>query len=294
MNTTNNVFIFGATGFIGKYLEEQFSDDVSVKVFGYSSKTCNLLSLPDVKSVFCEAGEADAIIIASAITRIKENTYESMLKNIQMIENCCRALSESSVGHITFLSTVDVYGIDIEENTWINEFYLHDPQDYYSISKITSEFLLNKACLEKSIPLSILRLSGVYGVGDNLSSTIGKMVRNALNDNEIVIYDKGENLRDYIYIDDLFKIIQSAIKHKKKALVNVATGKSYTIKEIAYLIKSLLPIMIEIKEKQMESSTENRVKHLQFDCSVFKKEFMDVSIGVNHYIKRLLLLNEVK
>ena len=66
------------------------------------------------RETLSKAKENDAIIIASAITRVQENSYQSMIKNIQMIENCCQVFYEKPVGHITFLSSIDVYGIDIK------------------------------------------------------------------------------------------------------------------------------------------------------------------------------------
>ena len=283
------LFIFGASGFIGEYLQSQFSVDDSLEVLGYSSKTCDLLKLSDVQGALSSATENDAIIIASVIPRKKDNSYSAMVKNIQMIENCCQAIVDKSIGHVTFLSTIDVYGITIEKGMRIDESFMPNPNDYYSLSKIISEYLLKRVFSEKSIPLSILRLSGVYGPGDDFKSTVGMLVNRAINDKNLIIYDHGENLRDFVYVDDIYQIIQPAIQQKKHLLMNVATGKSLPIKEIATLIKSLLPFPIEIQDKEKKPSSEKRIEHLQFDCSVLEKEFPDVAMtdlkaGVTSYI----------
>lgn len=299
INANKRVFILGANGFIGRYLKDKFSLDNSIEVLGHSSRTCNLLSLRDIHGVLSSAGDDDALIIASAITRIKENSYASMIKNIQMIENCCRAVSKKSIGHITFLSTIDVYGVNIERNAKINESFLPNPDDYYSVSKIASEYLLKKVCSEKSIPLTILRLSGVYGPGDNFGSTIGLLVKGALSDKNIIIYGPGNNLRDYIYVDDIYQIVKSAIDRKKNVLVNVGTGKSLTIKEIAILIKSLLSFPIDIQHKTEKSRCIKRVKYLQFDISAIEKEFPDVLMsdlktGIASYIDYISPMDDSK
>ncbi len=299
MTNNKHIFIFGATGFIGKYLKDKLSADNSIEALGYSSRTCNLLSLSDIQGILSSAGNNDAVIIASAINRSKDNSYPAMLKNIQMIENICQAVSEKSIGHITFLSTIDIYGINIKKNAKINEFFLPNPNDYYSLGKIASEYLLQKICSENSIPLTILRLSGVYGPGDNFGSTIGLMVKTALNNKNIIIYDHGDSLRDFIYVDDIHQIIQSVIKQKKSVLLNVATGKSFAIKEIAALIKILLPFPIEIEHKKIKSNVEKRVKHLEFDCSVVEKEFPDVSMtdlktGIARYLEYVHLIDDFR
>jgi len=295
MANNKRIFIFGASGFIGKYLKNKFSSDNSIEVLGYSSKTCNLLSLSEIQQALSPVGPDDSVIIASAITRVRENSHESMMKNIQMVENLCQAISGKSVKHITFLSTIDVYGVDIGQDERINETFLLKPNDYYSVSKIISECLLKQTCSKQSIPLAILRLSGIYGPGDNFNSTIGFMVKSALKDKNIIIYNQGDDLRDFVYVDDIYQIIKSAINNKKDVLVNLATGKSFTIKEIVTLIKDFLPSPVEIKHKERESSDGKRVKNLQFDCSVIKKKFSDVNItnlktGVRDYVKHAMSL----
>jgi len=292
MTNSKRIFVFGASGFIGKYLKNKFSFDNSIEVLGGGAETHNLLSL-DVQKVLLSAGSNDAVIIAAGISRIKENSYESMIKNIQMIENFCRAISKKSLKHITFLSTVDVYGIDIKKSAIISESFLPNPNDYYSVSKVVSEYLLKQICSKESIPLAILRLPGIYGPGDNFSSTIGVLIRGALNEKKIVLHGKGDYLRNFVYVDDVYQIIQSAIKRKKSVLMNVATIKSFAIKEIVKLIKNSLPFPVQIQHKERVLNIEKRAKYLQFDCSVAKKEFPDVCFtdlktGVARYIKYAL------
>lgn len=287
--TNRRIFILGASGFIGKYLKGKLSADNSMEVLGYSSMECNLLSLSDVQGIFSSAGPEDALVITAGITRTRENSYDSMIKNVQMIENVCRAVHQRFVGHITFLSTIDVYGVNIGHDERINENVLVNPNDYYSISKIISEYLIKQLCSQKSIPLAILRLSGVYGPGDDFKSTVGMLVNRAINDQNLIIYNHGENLRDFVYVDDIYKIIQSTIKQNKSVFMNVATGKSFSIKEIVTLIKKLIPFPIEIQDKEKKPGSEKRIEHLQFDCSVLEKEFpyvamTDLKAGVTSYI----------
>lgn len=67
-------------------------------------------------------------------------------------------------------------------------------------------------------------------MGDDWKSTIGLMVQSALDDKVIVIYGRGDNLWGFVYVGDIYQIIQSKIDQKKEVLMNVATGKSLVIK----------------------------------------------------------------
>ena len=291
--------MFGASGFIGGCLEEELSKDSDFDVAGYSSKSCDLLSISDVKSLFSSVDRDDAIVIASAITRKQDNSQEAMKKNIQMVDNICEALSINQAGIVVFLSTVDVYGIDVDEGFKITESLSLAPNDNYASSKVASEDLLRKICSDLHIPLTILRLNGVYGPGDQNKSTIGIIVQSAARERRIVVSGKGESLRDFVHVEDVCRIVISAIKSKKSVLVNVATGRSYSIREIAEFVRDIMPFPVEIGYKDLDDKVEERVKSLEFDCSVRERSFPDVPMtglkaGIESYIEHLSVIDVFK
>jgi len=186
-----------------------------------------------------------------------------------------------------------------KEKGKLNESMLPVPDDYYSISKITSEYLLKTVCGAKSIPLTIMRLPGIYGFNDRFVSAIGQMVKCAFKDNEIVVFDKGDDIRDYVYVDDVFKLVNFAIAKKKEVLINVGTGKSFTIREIAECIKNVIPHSIEIIYREKNKDAEERDKSLEFDCTVRERSFPDVQMtdletGVESYIKHVSTIDAFK
>ena len=288
----NKVTILGASGFIGKFLYYKFSSNDQLSVTGYSRNSCDLLSLKNIQSALSSKMDGSAVVLAAAITRHRDNSYGSMIKNIQMVENVCDVISDNPIAHITFLSTVDVYGVNIDDKTEIDESFLPAPSDYYSLSKITAELLLKLFCVKRSIPLTILRLPGVYGPGDNFKSTIGLLTKNAFKHGRMILYNSGDNLRDFVYVDDVYKIIKSAIEQRKNVLVNVATGKSISISEIAAIIKELIPLPIEIQHKVIEPGSENRIDNLRLKCKQIADEFPEVSMtdikkGIIYYINNV-------
>jgi hypothetical protein len=80
--------------------------------------------------------------------------------------------------------------------------------------------------------------------------------------------------------------------HKKSVLMNVATGQSLAVNDVVSLIKRFLPFPIESEYKNRKTSTQKRVKYLQFNCSVLYKEFPDVSmtdmqVGIKSYVEQM-------
>lgn len=282
------IIILGASGFIGKYIYKNFQSDMIYDVVGFSSKDCNLLSPDQIQEKLLFIEEDDVIIMASAITRLKENTFDSMIKNIQMADNISKFIGGKRVGYFIFLSTVDVYGL-VDTTNFIDEKLLPNPNDYYALSKLSSEFILKKMCNKNNIPILILRLSGIYGYGDQGKNTIGKLIESAIKNKEITVYGDGKDKRDFVYVGDVCNIIKNATKHKINTILNVATGKSYSINEIVEIIKLNYPEKFVVKYKAREDYFEERVKDMIYDVSLLTTtfpdlKFKDIKEGISIYI----------
>jgi nucleoside-diphosphate-sugar epimerase len=272
------IIILGASGFIGKMIFKKFSLHNNIEVKGFSSQGCNLLLMDDLRRNLSDLTLEDVVIVTAAITRLKENTFDSMVKNIEMAGNLSKVLLERPLGQLIFLSTVDVYGIHLRKNAKISERLIPDPDDYYATSKIASEFLLRKVCVERGIPLTIMRLCGVYGPGDKGNSAITSFISRAFNKKKVSVYGSGENLRDYVYVDDIYKVASRSIEKRLNKTINIATGKSHSVLQIVKIIKSLFPQDFEIEFRPMPAHAEKRIENMVFDCSLLKREFPDLGL----------------
>ena len=283
-----NMIILGASGFIGSNIVKHYLSCCPDNVKGFSSQECDMLSLKSIENNLSFIKEDDVIIMASAITRLKENSFESMVKNIRMAENISSFIENNKVAYMVFLSTVDIYGL-IKQGTMINEKLLPDPNDYYAMSKLSSEYILKKMCHKRHIPLLILRLSGVYGPGDAGKSTINKLVESAVINKKVVIYGDGGDKRDFVYIEDLCNILRIAVDHKINGTFNVATGKSSSIKEIVDVIKQSTGSEFLVEFKEDTNQHEERVKDMVYDVSLFTSTFIDIKLkGISEGVYRYL------
>jgi len=268
----NKIILLGSKGFIGKNLLRNFLND-DYYIEGYSPPEIDLLSEDIFKKKILEINRGDSLIFASGITRLTENSFESMRKNIKMASNLSKFLEKNPVKQVIFLSTVDVYGAP---NEILNENLLPNPQDYYSASKLISEIILKRSCSEKKLPLIILRLSGIYGFHDNEKSTMNKFVNSALN-GEITILGDGTDKRDFVYVGDLYNLIKRVIDSTftfNKTL-NIATGKSYSINEIVTFLNNYINFKIRFVNLPGLGSKTQRIKDMIYDSSEFKKSFPD-------------------
>lgn len=283
------VYILSGSGFIGNRLVELLGQKGFI-VQGFSSKECDLLSLTSVESALVSATRNDAIVFAAAITRLRDNSFAAFLKNIQMAEHVGAIATKQGVQALIFLSAVDVYGL-LGEGITITEKLPIKPQDYYSLSKYASEIILQLYCSAKDIPLTVLRLSGIYGPGDEGKSTVNAMVASALKTGRIFLYGDGLDKRDFVYVDDVAELISHALLQRTTITVNVATGKSATMAEIGKIISNhVRGASIEFKEKKPDGP--KRIRSMIYDTSLLRQSFpgvtfQNLSEGVVAYLQEI-------
>lgn len=280
------ITILGARGFIGKNLYTNFLSDGTYSLKGYSSKECNLLSQLSINKVLSSLTENNVVIFTSSITRLQEDSFESMMRNIHMAENVSQFFKKHKIRQLIYLSTIDVYG-NLQDNVQISEKLVPNPSSYYGTSKLASEFILKNSCSRYNIPLFILRLPGIYGHGDKRKSTIGKLVDSALK-GKINIFGDGKDKRDFVYVDDLYRIIKITIEKNFNTILNIATGRSYSINEIVDIIKSNIhDFKIEYKNEIGEKKGD-RVFNISFFKKLFPNfKFIDIREGVSLYINNI-------
>lgn len=278
----NNIIIFGNSGFIGTYIYDNLKKKYSVK--GLNSKECDLLDKEAVHKCFNKLKKDTTIIIISSIVRTIDNSFNSYEKNVLMSHNISSEIQKiNNVNHIIFLSTIDVYGI--EQPNEIEESTLTNPADYYSMSKLTSEFMLKQVCANNHIPLTILRLPGVYGINET-NSTLGKIF-NSAKDGLVTIYGEGQDKRDFLFINDLYKIVDITIQKKYNGILNVVSGRSYSILEIINEIRKTFKNTKIVFSKEQANL---RQKNLSFNNNklrliIKEYKFLSTIDGIHYLIK---------
>ena len=283
------IVLLGSSGFIGKNIVEYFKKQER-KVVGFDSKTCDLLDFNLVDRKLDFLSSEDTLVVTSSITRLVENSIESMNKNILMIQNLIDKLATKKVKQLIFFSSIDVYGIKntpylIDESTALN------PDDYYATSKVISEYLLKLFCSKYGVKLTILRLSGVYGRYDYGKSTVAKIVTNIYNNKLATIVGDSSLKRDFLYIDDLLKVLEQIIKSETEGIFNLATGSSISIEELIEKVFFILDIPKNIEYKKVDTQEQFiRAGDLSFDNSLLRQKvdrfaFTDIDTNLREYIQ---------
>jgi dTDP-glucose 4,6-dehydratase len=119
------------------------------------------------------------------------------------------------------ISTDEVYG-SLGQTGFFTEKTAYDPRSPYSASKASSDHIVRAFYHTYKLPVKISNCSNNYGPFHFPEKLIPLCIYNIINNKPLPIYGKGENVRDWLFVEDHVKAID-LIFHKGK------TGETYNI-----------------------------------------------------------------
>ena len=259
-------------GFIGNWLKRVTPDATQI--------TRQEADLRDADSVLEVVDAGVPWVLAASVTRLVDNSASGRTANVEIAEATAAAAKVARPSHLIFLSTCDVYGY-VEEGTVLHEGTATCPVDPYGESKLESERILTAACEELAIPLTILRLPGIYGPSQQDKSVISTLFRSAVRTREVLVYGDGSQERDFVYVEDVCTVIQTAIKRKITGCFNVATGKSHTVQAIAEVVAAAVSGDVKVSHQPTPDGQPMRSPSLRFATGKLTEAFGDVPGLVN-------------
>ena len=226
-----SIGVTGASGFIGSHLMTALKGHGKVVTLSRNG------SLPTTAQLKNFASGVELVFHLGGINR---GTDEEILKGnitgtLRLIE-AIRKYGKPSA-KMLFASSTQVYrlkktGDKISESTSLQ------PDSIYGISKKSAEDLIRIS----GLPHTVLRLANVYGPGcrPNYNSVVATLCQRARKNLPLQINGKGNQGRDFIYIDDVVKAFLLAGfsgKSRERKVYNVSSGRITTLKKIINTIK---------------------------------------------------------
>lgn len=176
-----------------------------------------------VNSLFCEE-KPDIIVNFAAeshVDRSIENPEIFLRTNImgtQVLMDACR---EYGIKRYHQVSTDEVYGdlpIDRTDLFFTESTPIHTSSPY-SASKASADLLVSAYHRTYGLPVTISRCSNNYGPYHFPEKLIPLMISRALADLSLPVYGKGENVRDWLYVEDHCSAIDLIIRKGKEGEV---------------------------------------------------------------------------
>ena len=252
------ILITGGAGFIGSQLGRFLSnkhDIFSLDNLSYG----NLENLRHKGSTFSEFIKCDirddnfhefckgmdVVVHLAGIAPLPEsqinpvNAYDNnVIGTLNVLESC----KKHGVKKVIFSSTSAVYEnsktYPLAEDTGFE-----NPDLIYSMTKLACENLCSSYVKNYDMDITVIRFFNVYGPNqDHLRKQpplLGYITKCLLENKNPVFYSSGEQKRDYIYVDDVSRLIEKCFENESSQgqIFNACSGNTYSVKEIYELFK---------------------------------------------------------
>lgn len=283
----NNISLFGGTGFIGSRFSQIYSNEVyCIDRDDRVPKTNEILYLISTVDNY----------------NIHDDLHKDINTNLNVLMDVLTNIKNSNKDVVfNFVSSWFVYGKnDVlpfnEEHSYCN------PTGFYSITKRTAEQLLISFCETFGIQYRIFRLANVLGEYDmkisRKKNALQHMIKCLCYNEEIFLYNSGNAVRDYIYVDDAVSAIMHCIKNAPtNQIINIANGQPYVLSEIlekARILSNSTSIIHNINPPHFHDVVQVKDSYLDITklksygfTSQYTIDDMVVNL-VNHYINEKL------
>lgn len=250
-NSKPKLLITGGAGFIGSTIANKALSTYKVGIIDNLS-TGNLANIP-LKTEFFNVDITDLAALEQVFMLFKPDyvchqaAHVSVPKSVQNPQHDAQVnilgsinLFELSlkygVKRVVFASSGgSIYG---SITTPAHEFSTFNPSSPYSISKVAVE-MYAKYYNDRGLSVKSLRYTNVYGPHQAKSSAIAIFLDKFANSSPVTI--NGECVRDHVHVDDVATVNLIALqKPDFPSVLNVGSGLSLTIHEVALKIKHLL------------------------------------------------------
>ena len=235
-----NILITGGAGFIGSHVLRLFVNKysdyniINLDKLTYAGNLANLSDFENspnysfikgdiqdkvfLEKLFIENKITDVIHLAaeSHVDRSISGPMDFILTNIVGTANLlevARNYWKSFENHIFYhISTDEVYG-SLGKTGFFLEDTAYDPRSPYSASKASSDHLARAYFHTYNFPIKISNCSNNYGSHQFPEKLIPLMINNIKTNKDLPIYGKGDNIRDWLWVEDHARAIDT-IFHK--------------------------------------------------------------------------------
>jgi len=255
------LFVTGGAGFIGSNfvrmaLSNRLSglEDSVITVFDALTYSGTLSNLTDVKdsprfhfirgdirdssSVASALEDHDAIVHFAAESHVDRSVnnatvfIETNVLGTQVLLDQALSLNIPRFIHV---STDEVYG-SIDQGSWDEEEPLL-PNSPYSASKASSDLLVRSYHVTHGLNTSVTRCSNNYGPHHFPEKLIPLFVTNLLDGLNVPLYGDGENVRDWLHVDDHCRGIAKVLLNGRAGeIYNIGGGTELTNRELTSLL----------------------------------------------------------
>lgn len=318
------ILVTGGAGFIGSAFvrltlgSELGHSIVNLDKLTYAGNLENLKSLEGnpaytfVKADICDAAaveavfaehKPDAVVHFAAESHVDRSILSpepvvatNFMGSFQMLE----AAKRHGVSRYVHVSTDEVYG-SIDEPHDADESWPLIASSPYSSSKAGSDLLALSYFKTYKMPVVVTRASNNYGPFQFPEKLIPLMISNALDDQPLPIYGDGQQIRDWLYVDDHCRAILAVLnKGREGEVYNVGGSRALANLDVVQRILAITgkpeSLMVTVKDRpghdRRYAITSEKLEHetgwkAEMDFEVGLKSTVDWYVANREWVSRV-------
>jgi nucleoside-diphosphate-sugar epimerase len=260
--------VTGAAGFIGSHLCEQLLHqghevrgvDALLPYYAPAFKERNLtvsLNQPrfrfhrldlrhdSLEDVLPDADVVFHLAAMPGLTRSWTDFDDYMSCNVQGTQRLLEAIRYSSGTRLIYASTSSVYG----RSACGDESMPTSPVSPYGVTKLAAEQLCRAYGGEYGVPVVVLRYFSVYGPRQRPDMGYHKFIEAFLNDQPIVVFGDGQQVRGNTYVDDCVDATIRAAKAPAGEIYNIGGGEAASVWDVLRRLEMLAGHKARVERK---------------------------------------------
>ena len=287
-----SILITGGSGFIGSNLSLELAKNKKVVILDKDEPIVSHDNISfikgDVRNEFPRLKEIHHLFHMASVVGVDyvalhplETIETEVLGMIKAVEFA----RKNDVKKIVYSSSSSIYG-DYCINQKTSEISKPSPISAYGKAKLLAESCLAQVKGQYGIDYTILRYFNVYGRFQKEKMVVSKFISSALRNQPLTIYGKGNQTRDFTFIDDVIKSTINLMddKNANSKVINVGCGNEVSIISMAKMI-------LESISRSTSKIVYNDVPHIRKEYEVSRrfcdcKKLNDLGYYCNTDIKK--------